>query len=984
MPKKITDVVSAVNLPAEIPNADKILQYLKDEIRPTVDYVIEILMFFRGEPFSLSGKIYDEANIKERMMDIYNGLSFQEEKLKHYYNLLTEDGYNCPDPGEYNFQKFTQEAKTFYDIFSGELATKKNGDKISKPSNYFYPILFRDKMTKGYVVYDIPYLICTDLFPIKVYDSEIAKSITGEIARKIKSFEKIQKNRKKEEKDLIDGKTLKEAGLDSGMVETMLEFCQEMLENDTYFEQFSKRNLQSISRFIKRNLKEIREVYNKYGKDFVFEEKDLEENKIKTGYGVEFVNVLYSKYPALWMDSDIVPGFVRNGEPVDNCVLTDRQYISLAMNYFKFIAKKYVNISKFEDTGKYPCLLLGNRNYIKFKLTQEAGEICIDMTDLLSENRKDRISIKVKPNGYFNDFNIIDENKNGYTVTYNTARASLNTEIIETVYAGEIKEPRIRYDVYRSRFYVDFYITEVESSNDMLEYHSVDREKKLSTHKELSNFFRTSYGGVGQAKSSSLPLEKFNVIGVDLGFNPIAAIAAYSVEKHKDGVDIGKEKIKYSLLSTHKAKNVEKEDLQRIIKLDRFICSTKSLIHYARRHLQALEDRKLGKKVFDINIGYAEMKCGDLLRDYTEFESVQQYLDYIVTYLGDIDPKEWKTRHNQKTGKPIWPVVDLVQHAKSEFSKMKSAYSSAVDKRDYVRNRNFVCTKDLEKIRVVRSMIDLLKSYTFLGLCDKEKNSIEGFAKNLYKYQDGLRKFFSKNIASIIVHHALKNKASVIFVEDLDTKVSHCLSKDENITKSVWSVSTICEYLEKFAKKHMIVVSYVDPTMTSQIDSDTGIIGLRDDSRKEKLYVEVDNGTVEVVDSDINAAKNVAIRGLLRHSNIPLFKCEQVSEDKYLFSAKNVGKRRIGSMLMYIWGPGSYDKSLEYVLFTKNGNGTLIPESISKKQAEEQKKKNGKRKYWDVEVIRSGSSWYLRDEQFSAALDEYKARYESGLLQASH
>lgn len=124
-------------------------------------------------------------------------------------------------------------------------------------------------------------------------------------------------------------------------------------------------------------------------------------------------------------------------------------------------------------------------------------------------------------------------------------------------------------------------------------------------------------------------------------------------------------------------------------------------------------------------------------------------------------------------------------------------------------------------------------------------------------------------ISSCVIKWAYDNKCN-IKMENLkgirkNTKGKKKLSYNLNN----WSFYQLRQMIEYKAKLHGLSVIFIDPFMTSQIDSRTGLVG----DRKGKLFKALDR----VENSDVNAAFNIAL-----------------TEDFRLSADRDVGKGRSG------------------------------------------------------------------------------------------
>jgi len=703
---------------------------------------------------------------------------------------------------------------------------------------------------------------------------------------------------------------------------------------------------------------------------------DMKDRGVVTGYDYSLINAFCSKYTNLWEERDDYDSTYldKGGRKRQACIMTDRYYISHMIKRLKYMTKKHVNVPLFEQGKKAPCQLFG-KNYMSYTLRQdeETGTFEFSFTDPTSESEGravKKFNASLAKNGYLNNLKIVESsNKDGvYKVSFNTAVENKDTLTIQTTYTGYIKEPRIRFNLEKNVTYLDLCISGIESDNDTFNkiLSEEQKENKEAIFKGFSSYFKASYAkGRDGSQKGSLDVDVFRAMGVDLGLNPLAALSIYEVKKSDKGEDIGGQKVKIKHLTDHKSSDINKANKDcRVKKAKRtlkFIEGVKGLISVANHHCNYLEDVEATGEGKEVNVGYMEMLCGDVIENHTPFKDLEDYMKYIENNLYGVDRKEWKKKTSD------WVVPSLIQQAKKKISEMRREYFDAEDKHYHTTKVNHVCNLQLHKIQAVKEMISTLNSFSTLGLNDEEKQAHADNGRpcaDLWEYINGLRNYLSKGIASIIINHALRNSVNIIFIEDLDMKASSFDSKEENKLKSLWSASQIMDYLEKFAAKHTIAVQEVNKFMTSQFSSENGTLGVRGASGNKSQFLYEDKGEVCDVDSDINAARNIAIRGITRHSNMPMFKVKVASDKEFILEMpKAAGMQKLSSMMKYLDSDNP-----RYVKFVKANNGTLKASVLEKEEFNKLKKqaiawkKDNKDADSEVSILRSGKHFYIRKE----------------------
>lgn len=961
-------VVSSINLPIEIKDGENIKQFITvGDYFKQVNKLTEFLMTCRNEPCIINNVEYNQEQMDKKLKVLFDKARFDSNKAKDYgFKINSKD---------FTLEKFTEECKHFYGVFSGSEKLKSKDSKVGQPANIYKTIFYNDSYN-GVMKQEVPFLLASTMFPMfSTKCTTVGKSVFGEVTRVIRSFEEKQKIRIKEFEELKK-ETEQSQQKDSGKhIEEIADFVSDMLKEKKHFPDFHKSNLNGLKSFFGRNLKVLRTLAES-GEVKFKSDADMKEKGIVTGYKYDLINMICSKYSNLWKEREDYDNFYtdKGGSKRHACIMTDRYYITNMIKRFKYMTKEHVNVPLFEKGAKAPCVLYG-KNYMGYKLSEVDGEFEFSFVDptVASEGRATKkFTAKLANNGYLNNLKIVEKSDKDscYKLSFNTAVKSKDTKTIQTTYTGWIKEPRIRYNLEKDIVYLDLCISGVESDSDTFDklLSNDQKENKATILKDFANFFKASYAkGRDGSQKGSLGINQFNAMGVDLGLNPLLALAVYEIKKDKKGEDIGGEKVTYTHIASSDAlsSDIVKMDKQKNIDMarnaDSFASGIKSMIDIARNHVNYLEDIKASGDGKEVNIGFMKMNCENFIKNNTDFSGVEDYMSWIENNLYGVDKKDWKKKTSN------WVVPFLIKEAKKKVSKFRSEYHNYEDKYQYSTQTNHVCRLQIEKIKALKSLISMLNSFSTLGLTDDERNEYGKGNRPCGEYWDyinGLRNYLSKGIASIIVNNALRNNVNIIFIEDLDMKASSFDSREENQLKSLWSASQIMDYLNKFAAKHSIVVQKVNPFMTSQYSCETGEMGLRGSgSDKASFRYEID-GEIEEMNSDINAARNIAVRGITRHSNMPQFKAKIVSNNKFILEIpKSTSIQKRGSMMKYL------DKDdVSNIVFDKQTDGTLSAKVIKKLEMNKLKKEAAKWKKdnkdvdSEVPILRSGNKFYIRKE----------------------
>lgn len=663
----------------------------------------------------------------------------------------------------------------------------------------------------------------------------------------------------------------------------------------------------------------------------------------------KIIDLLYSKYQALWnkpesiLNDALITGsqtemddYIEDDEKKNKKTLTEL-YDSLAKK------KEYSSLKKINVINSPVRLKLGN-NYVKFKLKHDSINHTLSFEfgyPKINADPKDKskfnlvTSYKRVRHGqkcYLNDLVVEDEltqitekNKKALPSGSYIFKYKINGKIPRISY---LREPSIRLVVYNHKidlnnpkpndfdFYIDLcFNTVVENSTGF------DAKTINSIRKDLSS----AYPDNQTKKASDFNLDSINgpirFMGIDLGLKNPFAFSVY--EYSKDG---NHKLIECGLPNLNKNPEIRKQynDFQFTCnKIKNIISSTRSFIS-GNIKKDVIKDGTT-KAIFDfVNNYFSENIPG-----YKRF-SQEEYLSWLEAHKS-VEIVDFKKKENN------WIIRDwnfLLRKILIKMGEARRGYNEYCSHFDWI--------KSLESFR------KLMTSYYSLG-----KNSTFGFGKGITKYKkiynriQNLKLDYIKKMSHDIAELAHKHNVVIVVTEKLDSMRGNSFNdKRKNALFNLWPVGQIKDSVEKALSVYGIMRADVDERNTSQVKCETGEWGFRGEGENiDVLHV----SEQESVNADINAAKNICLRYLSKHTDYHALSFFKVVEDKKVISnlyvpvsAVKERKRERGFLNKHF---GNHEVVFEL------SNNFLIPSS---KNVDFNNKKN----------LKSKEIWYSADNTF--------------------
>lgn len=760
-------------------------------------------------------------------------------------------------------------------------------------------------------------------------------------------------------------------------------------EKENEFLAFTKSNLGQIRSFIANNMAQLRSVYKIHGPEYYFSDtSDLVSNNIDTHYSLKFVNILFSQFSNLWNDqftnlydergnkiaideaietefTKIVGKDANEHLTIPNCLFIDKMYYKALYSLATYLDKPNAR-TPLETQAK---ILLG-KNFIPYSLEKDESGIkfsfrCPKMYD--EEN--EMLTAYIGNNRQLPNLDIVAQSINNneciFELSYDSMPSKIKLRnggsIDQNKVSCIVKEPAVRVSK-TGQILLDMPMTVKDTSHDRFT-HKVENAENLSyddiyNKYDSSNWFtQQAYDTVqfpkATTKRHNLAFNNGKVLGVDLGINPIVSMAAvpFSITSDSGQMHIGRNiftNVDYNNIVTRKTINHDHHEVGKYKQARNYVDTAVQIIKDIKMMIGSTVNAEINKNLPDgakpkvvktINNQYRLVtfkNYNDVLSKASEgrintIEELKEYIEKLYTTEGS------DTYHNADAVTQLIKnsvlIKRMIQETKSILTDIKSQWNTV---EGYNNNTNFVSSVTIYKMQIIKNSIHLRKAYTNWGTDPNNTKHRIGYCKKDYKWLDGVKKNFLNKLASIIINEAVYNDCQIIAIEDLELSLSREDAKDKNEMKALLAYAELFKLIEERAKYRKIIVTKVDPAFTSQVDPETRQIGYRNKDNKAELMF-VDGDKLKIVNSDDSAAKEIAIRAIMKHRNMNVFSAEKVTDDTLIISAANntinlsgAGRRR-GAMYDVFTGRENPDRQFsrkEHFMFKVNPDGISLSYSV--------------------------------------------------------
>ena len=293
----------------------------------------------------------------------------------------------------------------------------------------------------------------------------------------------------------------------------------------------------------------------------------------------------------------------------------------------------------------------------------------------------------------------------------------------------------------------------------------------------------------------------------------------------------------------------------------------------------------------------------------------------------------------------------LMRDIKRKFQQLK------LEKRtnDLLLKHIFPPAEAFEYYCLLDSYIPLVTAFNHMTMKERDDSCASGLKESRTRLRDDLR----KKLISGIEHVAISNGVHIVIGEDFNYRQDKLLKRHENRLWRRLSAKTTISFLKERLLDSGILFDTVDPRYTSQ--SCANGLALRKHSKyypdipKENLYVPV-NGDVYVVDSDLQAAYNIAAQFLTRYEEPCHLRCKVLGDNRFLVINDNKSKR-----LAAFLGSNFAIATLE--------DGQLEFEKVSSRKKYDSLGKDKE----TTSLCRSDGQWMTGDKYYSWKTETYRA-----------
>lgn len=882
------------------------------------------LLIARGKPYTLHREHFGEKEVVKQQRELYK-----------------------PFARKISFGEFQEALSKFYEsVILGTYINKKTKKrvKIPKPVNSFYSILFspeqKIKLTslaeEAHILRKIgflPFVINNVPLPCR-----LRQSVTAEIIKALQSMEAKQKDYQVAKENynaalkthLIDLPKLGDYG-------RLLMSIRELPPYANFDAESYKKLLNRWRGKIKQNKKgnaelkydeekSLQKFLKDCPKDTVFEAKD----KFRFGYDPCFMNLL-----------------LKHKDLFD--VIGDNDYVKVVLDSFHW-RREHVNHT---INSKSTSIHLGN-NFLNFSMGFDENNKSF-FVDISSPYGKEKGKKKYTIRAILCRHKILDSSatvteikpKGTYSIRYSQDSKK------KTWYVGNIREPKIRKDIASGTWYI-----EIPVSNLHDEAVEISVEGRFKDNMQSARAFLSSSPVMGRAKEKHMfGFENFRAVGVDIGLCHPFSYSVGECSAGKDGMKI--EKI---IAQGHSWDS--KDMAEKRVKIKNIENKTKALqqsVNVARKFISGYQ-----------SLEKLDFNCRDKINWLSIIKMTEKSFKEFLSDIYDEDEQVFWNRFKSSERNPFYHRVNGL--ICQELGEIRGCFrhKKSEEKRKHNIELNHVDYATIRLRSLLKQEISRRRSFSNLGLSLEQRKVIsKDFCKSLWEWREGLTDRMTKEISSAIVNIARLHKARFIFLEDLDTSRSVLDDISENDTKDLIGFGKLKEKLEAKALKHNIAIIYVDPEDTSQIHYDSGKLGLR--FERDNLTV-LYKGKIITVDADINASKNILLRGINRNTDLRTYWADQIGDNEYrVFVDK---KRKPVSLANFVGNAkilkGTVEKPTAVVTFEKRNNKLVLKETEVKKET---LKKPAIGKY-KTKIVRDGNEWSLADDLIHSIEDKAGRKLE--------
>lgn len=419
------------------------------------------------------------------------------------------------------------------------------------------------------------------------------------------------------------------------------------------------------------------------------------------------------------------------------------------------------------------------------------------------------------------------------------------------------------------------------------------------------------------------PVEGLNAVrnlralGVDLNVNPAAAVAVMEAPAYSEGLPTA-----VRLLES------ERIDLLTATGSDYY-----SLCWRLRRLKSLMNRTKRAKKDGLQEDGTYKTLQEEHVRPV--FADTEAYIEHV---------KQLPEDQLMWTHPDVWMVGSKLRELRKEFNKRKHARFT----------RTCSLADEIAWCDLVFNIISVQKAFSFTGATEPAK---EGYCRKLRKTLFNSRQDTRRKLCRRIVDKALASGCKVIAMERLIREEEGPFGRKDNRLWDLWSPRMLLQDLTDMARMDGIGVVQVSHAHTSQVVWETQTFGYRDAQNKHDLYYRKEDA-VRVVNSDLNAACNIAARALDRHSNPYVLDVHCVAAGKYMSGKEWREREKVRKLQEKEEDPDKRKRIRPNQDLLRRAKG-LFQRLITKQELERFDMEPGE----GLTLYRNGTSWVTKEER---------------------
>jgi len=445
------------------------------------------------------------------------------------------------------------------------------------------------------------------------------------------------------------------------------------------------------------------------------------------------------------------------------------------------------------------------------------------------------VGLTAVPSRYFWDPRVERSDENSFRVEF-TKRTTENRRLV-----GEVKEISFLRNAQRYYCFIDYNFEPTPAPEESKKGHA---------------YFRAPL-----RDSSPKPKANLTIMGLDLGINPAFAFAVCTLGRHDRGIASPVAKMKPV---TFHATGVYGKIANRAL----------------HSEIRALSDR--------CYYGPKYIRLSKKLRDRGRLNEVEEKLleetfvpGFGITHV--VDPEDRRRR-----------IAQCVKEIKLEFKRLRHQFYMRYHG-DRRKQPELVSPECFQMLFLLKNLRSLLKSWNRYHWTTDDREQRGGSPDELRSYTrhyNNLRLDTLKKLTCAVVRTAKQHGVDLIAIEDIkrgdrDDEVKR---RKENSLLSLWAPGMVLERIEQELRNEGMLTWRVDPRHTSQTSCVTEEFGYRPVVGKENFYFEQDRQLYRI-NSDINAAINIARRFLTRYRSLSQLWAYPLDDGTYLVNAERDHER---------------------------------------------------------------------------------------------